>query len=372
MVACKAMRSPAVWPGAWLTALALLLVVSGPVLAMATGTGFDVGREVHIWAIAIAFAATGVLIAANHPGTGSAGSSSEPRFLQASDCWPERTLSTGWTAGRGQRRSERRRRGTASSPGCLFILVPTTFLLLLFPDGRLLSPRWRPVASVRRVGHRRELRCGGSAPWADSGLPFDQKPPRRRNLLAGGAGGNCGPRGPSGDARVGAVALLRFRRAGGEQRQQIKWLAFAGAVAALTVTIAIAVYDVVGEDGANQAIMLSVLGLPAATGVAILRHRLYDIDVVISRTIVYAASRWARSRLRRGLFVAGCCAGCGLDAADRRSDAGCGARFPPVSLAPAGSGGQALQPLATRVYDRSSATCPTSARAARLPRPPAR
>ena len=83
--------------------------------------------------------------------------------------------------------------------------------------------------------------------------------------------------------------ILRFRRAGGEQRQQMKWLAFAGAVAVLTVTIGIALYDVVGETAANIAIMLSVLGLPAATGVAILRHRLYDIDVVINRTLVYAA-----------------------------------------------------------------------------------
>ena len=83
--------------------------------------------------------------------------------------------------------------------------------------------------------------------------------------------------------------ILRFRRAHGEQREQIKWLAFAGAVAVVTVMIGAALYDVVGETAANVAIMLSVLALPAATGVAILHHGLYDINVVINRTLVYAA-----------------------------------------------------------------------------------
>jgi hypothetical protein len=82
--------------------------------------------------------------------------------------------------------------------------------------------------------------------------------------------------------------IVRFRRARGEQRVQMKWLAFAGAVAAVTVPLGTVASDVVGEI-AYVPIMLSVLGLPAATGVAILRHRLYDIDVVINRTLVYGA-----------------------------------------------------------------------------------
>jgi hypothetical protein len=90
-----------------------------------------------------------------------------------------------------------------------------------------------------------------------------------------------------GIAGSAASLILRFRRARGEQRQQIKWLAFAGAVAGACVIVFTALYDVVGEDVANAAIMLGVLGLPLAAGMAILRYRLYDIDVVINRTLVY-------------------------------------------------------------------------------------
>ena len=92
-------------------------------------------------------------------------------------------------------------------------------------------------------------------------------------------------------AIVGSVAslIVRFRRARGEQRQQMKWLAFAGAVAGTCVIVFTVLYDVVGEAVANAAIMLGVLSLPLAAGMAILRYRLYDIDVVINRTLVYGA-----------------------------------------------------------------------------------
>ena len=83
--------------------------------------------------------------------------------------------------------------------------------------------------------------------------------------------------------------ILRFRRATGQQRQQIKWLALAGAFAATVVPVASGGNELWGDTVTNVASMIGVLGLPVAAGIAILRHRLYDIDVVINRTLVYGA-----------------------------------------------------------------------------------
>jgi hypothetical protein len=86
-----------------------------------------------------------------------------------------------------------------------------------------------------------------------------------------------------------ASLILRFRRASSEQRQQIKWLALAGAIAVVTIVVCISNWDILGERVAGSLIMLSIMGLPVAAGIAVLRYRLYDIDVVINRTIVYGA-----------------------------------------------------------------------------------
>ena len=125
-----------------------------------------------------------------------------------------------------------------------WILVPSTFLLLLFPDGRLLSRRWRPVAwcAAAAIGGGFVAGCLHAGPMEDR--------PQLTNPY--------GVDSPLIDALQGlswlllsiaivgsAVSLiLRFRRAHGEQRQQIKWLALAGA-AAVTLGVAITgVYEV--------------------------------------------------------------------------------------------------------------------------------
>jgi hypothetical protein len=257
-------------------------------LALATGTGGEL-RDLFIWAIALVFSAVGALIASRHPGNAigwlflGAGVAAGVAALASSyaDYWVE------------ARDGPVLLGKTAALYGDLswipWILVPSTFLLLLFPDGRLLSRRWRPVAwcAAAAIG-------GGFVAGALHAGPMEDRPQLTNPY---------GVESPLIDALqglsffllfigiVGSVAslILRFRRARGEQRQQIKWLAFAGAVAGTCVIVFTALYDIVGEDVANAAIMLGVLSIPLAAGMAILRYRLYDIDVVINRTLVYGA-----------------------------------------------------------------------------------
>jgi hypothetical protein len=84
-----------------------------------------------------------------------------------------------------------------------------------------------------------------------------------------------------------AALLLRFRRARGAERQQLKWLLFGSAV---TVAVAIATRPGVASPERNLPLLLATplfASIPVAAGIAILRHRLYDIDRLINRTLVY-------------------------------------------------------------------------------------
>ena len=179
-----------------------------------------------------------------------------------------------------------------------------TFLILLFPDGRLPSPRWRPVAwlsGVTLVGLTvtAELTPGklgvGPAPQLENPLGLQFAEPVLGPLLAVFLLAL-----PVCIVMCAVGLILRFRRSSGVERLQLKWLATAGGVVALMFLgsfMASAVYQAVSPDGRDPGWMtlldsltlLSFALIPAAVGTAMLRHRLYDIDVVINRTLVYAA-----------------------------------------------------------------------------------
>jgi cytochrome bd-type quinol oxidase subunit 2 len=177
----------------------------------------------------------------------------------------------------------------ANSSWVPWVLLPATFLLLLFPDGHLLSRRWRPVAwctAVSVVGvFLLESTSSGRLedypevvnPYGAAGVAVDVLTPVAVLLLLIGLIGSP------------LSLILRFRRARPEQRQQIKWIAAAGGLATTVLVVSTAGYDLWGADVANAAIEVSLIMLPVAAGIAILRHRLYDIDVVINRTVVYGA-----------------------------------------------------------------------------------
>jgi hypothetical protein len=186
----------------------------------------------------------------------------------------------------------------------VWLTLAGIFLPLVFPTGRLLSRRWRwavglgvcaLVASV--------IGAAFTAGPLDAGTPK----PVRNPLGASGAWGELvAAVGIVGDvlAALGFLLamltlVLRLRRSSGVERQQLKTFGYVVSLAIVGLVVASAaefagsdsaswVY-VVGATGWFVALFLIVVGIPAAVGIAILRHRLYDIDVVIKRTLVYGS-----------------------------------------------------------------------------------
>ena len=178
-----------------------------------------------------------------------------------------------------------------------------TFLILLYPDGRLPSERWRPVAWLAAG-----TICGLTVTLLlTPGLMELSPDPTGMNPL----GWESARKGlelaigvflvllPVSILACAVALIVRFRRSAGVERLQLKWLAAAAAVVASTTFVAFIMPPLVGAFtsstgrpawlGIFDALsLLSFALLPAAIGVAILKHRLYDIDVVIKRTLVYA------------------------------------------------------------------------------------
>jgi hypothetical protein len=169
----------------------------------------------------------------------------------------------------------------------LLIYAPASLLLLLFPDGRLPSPRWRPVAWGVALGTAggvvgNALKAGPLVDFPQIANPYGVEGP------IVGMVGIAGSIVAAGSMVASVVSLIvRLRRARSEQREQIKWLAYGGAVVVSGVCVGVLI---IPESVPASIVVMSVslLGLPVFTGVAIVKHRLYDIELVINLTLVYA------------------------------------------------------------------------------------
>jgi hypothetical protein len=165
------------------------------------------------------------------------------------------------------------------------VILAITFLLLLFPHGRLLSPRWRPVAWLV-----------AAVTIASAGLialtPWDLLEP---DVPAQNPFGIEGLRNVGVAIAIPIIAIgistmflsvvslvLRFRRSQGEERQQLKWFVYAG-------VLSVGTFLLPTFDAATLLQLVSMPLLPVAAGIAILRYRLYDIDLIINRTLVYGS-----------------------------------------------------------------------------------
>jgi hypothetical protein len=171
------------------------------------------------------------------------------------------------------------------------------FAFVLFPDGRLPSTRWRAVAGFYVLVNCLSLAQAALAPGplAETGvrgLPAVANPfgvEAVAGLSSGPAGVLTFPLAVFAALTPFAALFARYRRAEEEEgRQQIKWVAYA--VALLTgAIIAVGIWPPL--DGSVAGLVLFLVGflsIPVAVGIAILRHRLFDIDLVINRTLVYA------------------------------------------------------------------------------------
>ena len=147
-------------------------------------------------------------------------------------------------------------------------LLTFTFILLVFPDGHLPSRRWAPVAIAAGVlialGGVIQLIAWAPAylhsalPPDNAHLPYVAVPVGLPAVLAGVVG-----------------LIVKYRRADGDRRQQLKWLVFGAAVIVFSLLF--------------QPVPAILILVPISLAIAILRYRLYDIDLVINRTLVYGA-----------------------------------------------------------------------------------
>ena len=189
-------------------------------------------------------------------------------------------------------------------------LLSIAFLLLLFPTGKLPSQRWRPVFWLAIVATVVTFLSGAFKPgpiWPDT---LNVENPLGIGALRGlfEAIDNAGFLLFAGTILLAFTSVIvRFRHSHGTERAQLKWIA----LAALLLVLSFVAVNTTGHLGPAGDVVITgifaiALGaLPVASGLAILRYRLYDIDRVISRTVAYVVLTVVLGVAYLGLVLAG-------------------------------------------------------------------
>jgi signal transduction histidine kinase len=175
------------------------------------------------------------------------------------------------------------------------VLVVLILIVLLFPTGRVPGPRWRflppGILGLFALATAGRILQSGSL---DVGARVEN--PLGVEALAGVAelAQTIGFLGllPALAASIAAM-VIRYRRSRGEERQQIRWLLYVVAVVVVAILVGIVqglVWKVQALDDALFVTMVALIGIgiPVAIGVAILKYRLYDLDLVVKKTVLYA------------------------------------------------------------------------------------
>ena len=187
---------------------------------------------------------------------------------------------------------------TAFSQSWIFALVTLTMLLLVFPDGRPPSPRWRPILWLAASGSTASyllflLKAAPIEPVAGVRFPNPFAVPSL-SWFVGPALVAAAWATVIGVVGCFAGLIVRYRRGDRELRQQIRWLGLVAAAGASCILISLLSLVACGCDETAVAVVsftalifIILLGVPGAIAVALFRYRLYDLDLVVSKALVY-------------------------------------------------------------------------------------
>jgi signal transduction histidine kinase len=261
------------------------LTVALEIAAVPLSWGLEPRWDTLLYAVSsVTLAGAGALIASRQPrnaiGWLFCGVALVNAFAaDAAQGWALRSAEAGWRGGDAAQ--------LLASAGRQPIGLAWILTFLLFPDGRLPSRRWRAVVWAAAAGT--VLTVVGWSLSADQDTEFPSgRNPFAVDWLPTSALFMAGVTLSIAALLASATSLvLRFRRSRGVERQQLKWFAFAAFIAAVVLPLSFVLWFVTPVGGVLVALALAAL--PIAACIAILRYRIYDIDVVINRTLVYGA-----------------------------------------------------------------------------------